>query len=133
MNTHAPADWATVCRLVDLTPERGVAALVDGRQIAIFLLHDGTLHAVDHRDPFTGSNVIARGIVGTRLVDDEEVPTVASPLHKQVFDLRTGICLDDPETALSVHGTRTVDGVVEVRLGAVLTVVVESLDDSVPA
>jgi nitrite reductase (NADH) small subunit len=118
MTTHAPADWAPVCRHADLTPERGVAALVDGRQIAIFLLHDGTLHAVDHRDPYTGSNVIARGIVGTRVVDGQEVPTVASPLHKQVYDLHSGICLDDPELTMAVHRTRTVDGVVEVGLGA---------------
>jgi nitrite reductase (NADH) small subunit len=28
--------------------------------------------------------------VGTR----DDAPTIASPLHKQVFDLRTGLCLD---------------------------------------
>ena len=121
MTSLEPQGWAAVCRLADLTPERGVAALVDGHQVAIFLLHDGTLHAVDHRDPYTGSNVIARGIVGTRVVDGAEAPTVASPLHKQVFDLRTGVCLDDPDLALTVHGTRTVDGVVQVRLGAPLS------------
>lgn len=27
-------------------------------------------------------------------------PVVASPMHKQVFDLRTGVCLDDPEVSL---------------------------------
>ncbi len=35
--------------------------------------------------------MIARGIVGTR----GDAPTVASPMSKQVFDLRTGVCLDD--------------------------------------
>src|SRR5690606_19701714 len=46
--------------------------------------------AVSNRDPYTGAQVMARGIVGTR----DDAPTVASPLHKQVFDLRTGLCLD---------------------------------------
>lgn len=115
--TLAPASpWTGVCRFEDLTPERGVAALVDGRQIAIFRLYDGGLHAVDHRDPFSGANVIARGIVGTRRVEGRgDVPTVASPLHKQVFDLVTGVSFDDPARGLAVHGVRVRDGVVEVR------------------
>ena len=41
-------------------------------------------------DPYSGAHVISRGIVGTR----GAVPTIASPMHKQVFDLRTGECLD---------------------------------------
>ncbi|HEY6797920.1 MAG TPA: nitrite reductase small subunit NirD [Kineosporiaceae bacterium] len=88
-----------VCRYVDLEPERGVAALVDGVQVAIFRLVDGTVLAVGHHDPFCGANVIARGIVGTR----GDVPTVASPMYKQVFDLRTGVCLDDPSVTLGSH------------------------------
>ncbi|MFE2166427.1 hypothetical protein ACFXB3_15365 [Streptomyces sp. NPDC059447] len=24
-------------------------------------------------------------------------------MHKQLFDLRTGVCLDDPEVSLPVH------------------------------
>ena len=82
--------WTAVCRLDDLAPERGVAALVAGQQVALFRLVDGTVHAVDQLDPFSGAHVISRGIVGTR----GDVPTVASPMYKQVFDLRTGRCLD---------------------------------------
>ena len=93
----APSRSVVVCTLDDLHPDRGVAALVDGTQVALFLLADtGEVFAVSHRDPFTGSNVIARGLVGSR----GDAPTVASPLHKQVFDLRTGVCLDDPAVAL---------------------------------
>lgn len=79
-----------VCTLGDLETERGRAALIDGEQIALFLLPDGTVLAVDNLDPFSGAHVISRGIVGSR----GEAPTVASPLHKQVFDLRTGECLE---------------------------------------
>ncbi|MGL5859218.1 MAG: nitrite reductase small subunit NirD [Angustibacter sp.] len=102
--------WVDVCPLDDLEPERGVAALVGGVQVAVFRLHDGTVAAVDHRDPWSGANVMARGLVGTR----GEAPTVASPMHKQVFDLHTGACLDDDAVSLRVHRARVHEGVVQV-------------------
>ncbi|MEI2732661.1 MAG: nitrite reductase small subunit NirD [Dermatophilaceae bacterium] len=101
-----------VCRLGDLEPERGVAALVDSVQVALFLLHDGTLAAVDHHDPYSGANVLARGIVGDRA----GTPTVASPIHKQVFDLHSGRSLDDPTVLIRVHDTWVEDGVVHVAV-----------------
>lgn len=79
-----------VCTIQDLEVERGRAALIGTDQVALFLLRDGAVHAVSNLDPFSGANVISRGIVGTR----GSAPTVASPMHKQVFDLRTGECLD---------------------------------------
>jgi nitrite reductase (NADH) small subunit len=112
-DTTAQTGWTAVCRYVDLQPERGVAALVGDQQIALFRLFDGTLHAVGQRDPVSGAHVIARGIVGTR----GDAPTVASPMYKQVFDLRTGACLDapeDPSVRLPVHPVRLRDGWVEI-------------------
>ena len=82
--------WLAVCRLDALAPERGAVALVDGAQVAVFRLADDTVHAVQQLDPFSGAYVMARGIVGTR----GDVPTLASPMYKQVFDLRTGLCLE---------------------------------------
>lgn len=107
--------WTRVCALDALVPDRGAAALVDGHQVALFRLGgSGDVHAVDHHDPFSGANVMARGLVGSR----RGVPTVASPMHKQSFDLRTGQCLDDPGTSLSVWPVRVVDGWVEIGSGA---------------
>ena len=103
--------WTTVCLLDRLEPDRGVAALVDGVQIALFRTDDG-LFAIDNRDPVSGAYVLSRGIVGSR----GGVPTVASPLHKQVYDLRTGHCLDLPGVAVARHDARCRDGLVEVRL-----------------
>ena len=74
---------------------------------------DGTLYAIGNQDPFTGAFVLSRGIVGTK----GSIPTVASPLHKQVFDLRTGVCLDDDTAAAGVFGIRLRDGLVEVAAG----------------
>lgn len=108
-------EWQRVCELKALVPDRGAAALVGGHQVALFRLSDsGAVHAVDHLDPFSQANVIARGLVGSR----KGVPTVASPMHKQSFDLRTGQCLDDPEVSLQVWPTRIADGWVEVRVDA---------------
>jgi nitrite reductase (NADH) small subunit len=103
--------WTRTCRLDRLTPDRGVAALVDGRQVALFHLSTtGEVAAVDNRDPFSGAHVLSRGIVG----DAGGVPKVASPIYKQAFDLRTGRCLDDPDVRIAVHAARVVDGWVEV-------------------
>lgn len=111
----ALSQWVQVCRYDDLEPERGAAALLeDGVQVALFRLADGSVHAVDHHDPVSGANVIARGIVGSR----GEVPTIASPMYKDVYDLTTGVCLDNPELRLRVFGVRVDGGVVSVRAPA---------------
>jgi nitrite reductase (NADH) small subunit len=111
------AQWLPVCRYEQLVPERGVAVLLDDRQIALFRTFDGSLYALDQEDPFTGAFVLARGIVGSR----GQVPTVASPLYKQVFDLRTGACLDDPTVTVVSYPVRNRDGVVEVKVTDVMT------------
>ncbi|MDG4763720.1 nitrite reductase small subunit NirD [Solwaraspora sp. WMMD406] len=102
--------WTPVCPYSRVEPERGVAALVDGEQVAIFRTYDGTLYAVGNQDPVTGAYVLSRGIVGTR----GDAPTVASPLHKQVYDLRTGQCLDLPDVAVPTYQVRCRDGLIEV-------------------
>ncbi|GII79149.1 nitrite reductase small subunit [Sphaerisporangium rufum] len=115
---HAPAPpaaartWTRVCAYADLLPERGAAALVLGRQIALFRTFDGEVFAVGNRDPFSGAYVMSRGIVGSRGAE----PVVAAPMHKQVFSLVTGVCLDDPMAALPVYPVRVAGGVVEIDI-----------------
>jgi nitrite reductase (NADH) small subunit len=105
--------WVDICDYDDLIPERGAAALVHGRQVAVFRTYEGELYALCHRDPFSGAYVLARGILGTR----GGVPTVASPMYKQVFDLRTGRCLDDPALVVTAFRIRrTPAGRVEVAI-----------------
>lgn len=107
--------WSAVCSLSLLTPDRGVAALVDGRQVAVFRTSpDDALYAISNHDPFSGANVLSRGIVGSR----GDVPKVASPMYKQSFDLRTGVCLDDASVTVPVFPVRVVDGVVQVAVGS---------------
>ncbi|MFI6909108.1 nitrite reductase small subunit NirD [Nonomuraea sp. NPDC050394] len=111
MTTLLHGVWTTVCRYTDLLPERGVCALVNGRQIAVFRDFDGRVYAVGNRDPFSGAYILSRGIVGTRGGE----PTVASPMHKQVFSLVSGECLDGGGEAVPVHPIRLRGEHVEVR------------------
>ncbi|GAA2594114.1 nitrite reductase small subunit NirD [Actinomadura fulvescens] len=102
----AAGRWADVCSYRDLIPERGVCAMVDGVQVAIFRTFEGELFAVSNFDPFSNAYVISRGILGSR----GGAPTVASPMFKDVFDLRTGVCLADPEVALPTFPIRRAAG-----------------------
>jgi nitrite reductase (NADH) small subunit len=116
--------WVPVCRLADLAVERGAAALLatadEPEQIALFRMIDDEVLAVQQLDPYSGANVMARGIVGTR---GGEL-TVAGPVYKQVFSLRTGRCLDaagyTPRYGLpgdlTTYPAQVVDGVVMVGM-----------------
>lgn len=109
------AVWVRVCRISELERERGLAALIDGEQVALFRTHEDRVHAVQQRDPYSGAFVMSRGIVGTR----GDAPTVASPMYKQVFDLRTGECLDSvgkDARQLLVYPVQVADGVISIGL-----------------
>ena len=108
-----PKAWVDACPVDLLVPGRGVAVLLPaGRQAALFLLANGMIYAVDNLDPYAGAAVMSRGLTGDRAGE----PTVASPLLKQVFSLRTGRALDDEAVALPTFSVRVVDGVVRVGL-----------------
>ncbi|MGX1973195.1 nitrite reductase small subunit NirD [Streptomyces kronopolitis] len=105
---HCPAaGWLPVCGPEALLPGRGVAALLpDGTQAALFLDRGGRIHAIGNRDPFTGAQVLSRGLTGST----DGRPFVASPLLKQRFDLLTGDCLDDPSASVPVYRVRVRGG-----------------------
>jgi nitrite reductase (NADH) small subunit len=107
---EATVRWVPVCPVASLEPDRGVAALIRGEQVAIFLLSDPQeIYAVDNCDPYSGANVMARGLVGS--VGDR--PVVASPLYKERFDLADGTCLDGDQ-GLRTWSVRIVADWVEV-------------------
>lgn len=110
MDTMASQDsktWQKVCTKADLVEFSGVAAWIETSegpaQVAIFYLpgHVGKgkgdgLFALEHHDPFSKANVIARGIVG----DLKGFAVVASPIYKQHFRLEDGQCLEDESVQL---------------------------------
>ena len=87
-----------VCRLDDIVPDTGVCALVGGEQVAVFRIGE-EVFAIGNRDPFSGVNVLSRGIVGD--LNGELV--VASPVYKQHFSLLTGRCIEDPSVSVPVY------------------------------
>lgn len=84
-----------VCALDDILDGAGVCALVDGEQVALVRVGD-EIFALENRDPFSGANVMARGLVG----DLSGQLVLASPVYKQHFNLRTGRCLEDESVSL---------------------------------
>lgn len=102
------AVYTLVCRVEDIEVEGGVCALVRGRAIAIFRTYDGNVYAINNYDPCAKASVLSRGIVGTR----GDAPFVASPMHKQAFDLRTGQCLDDAAVRVPTYDVRVERGTV---------------------
>ncbi|HEY1106094.1 MAG TPA: nitrite reductase small subunit NirD [Agromyces sp.] len=104
--------WLQACDLDELEPGWGEVALHGPHQIALVRVDEREVYAVDHHDPHTGAPVMARGIVGSR----GERPTIASPLHKEVYDLGTGECFTDGSLALRTYRTRIVGGMIEVEL-----------------
>jgi nitrite reductase (NADH) small subunit len=108
------SEWRDVCAVDDVFPGTGVAALIDGEQIAIVRTRDGLIAALSNFDPFSNAFVIARGIVGDRA----GVPKIASPIYKQNFNLHTGECLDDPSVRLTVFPVRVSGGRIQVSVKA---------------
>jgi assimilatory nitrate reductase catalytic subunit len=97
-----------ICPLADIVPNTGVCALVGGEQVALFRLDDDSVYAVGNHDPFSGANVISRGIVG----DIKGELVVASPVYKQHFSLVSGRCLEDGSKQIPVYAARVEDGFV---------------------
>jgi nitrite reductase (NADH) small subunit len=102
--------WMDVCAFAELDPFWGEAALVAGHQIAIVRLPDDRLFAVGNLDPIASAQVMSRGIVGSR----GDRPTIASPLHKEVYDLTSGERLGAEGPGLGSYPVRIIDGRVEV-------------------
>lgn len=105
-------NWTAICDIEDILPNTGVGALVHDRQVAIFRLDDNTLFAIDNFDPNSGANVLSRGLVGD--LDGEIV--VASPIYKQHFRLRDGVCLEDETKSVLAHPVRLTNNTIEIDL-----------------
>ena len=87
-----------ICSLNEILDNSGVAALVRGEQVAVFRVGKN-VYAIGNRDPFSGANVLSRGIVG----DIKGELVVASPVYKQHFSLLTGQCIEDPSVTVPVY------------------------------
>ncbi len=101
--------WVSICKESDITPDTGICALLNDKQVAIFKdrVSNG-LFAIDNYDPIGKANVLSRGILGS--VGEKIV--VASPLYKQHFCLETGQCLEE-DCSVATYQVRVHDGEVQ--------------------
>ncbi|MCG7428548.1 MULTISPECIES: nitrite reductase (NAD(P)H) small subunit [Dermacoccus] len=109
-------DAATVCRSDQVPVERAVAVRApDGVQIALVRTATGELHAVGHHDPYSGANVMARGLIGTVTVEGQVHDVIQSPMYKQAFDLATGASTVGDGANLGVWDVVEADGMIVLR------------------
>jgi nitrite reductase (NADH) small subunit len=105
--------WVDICAVDDLQSDSGVCALVEGKQIAIFLVSkDNSIYAIDNYDPFGKVYVLSRGLMG----DIKGEAMVASPLYKQHFSLKTGQCFEDESVKNDVYAIRIENNRVEISI-----------------
>jgi nitrite reductase (NADH) small subunit len=99
------ANWTAVCAEEEIVPNTGVCALLNGEQVAVFRLKEGSdmrVFAIGNYDPNSQAAVLSRGLVGNL----GERIVVASPLYKHHFDLQTGECLEAPEHSVATWPAR---------------------------
>lgn len=109
------SEWIDVCSVDDLQKNSGVCALVEGEQVAIFYMADNSIYAINNYDPFGKVHVLSRGMIG----DIKGEPMVSSPLYKQHFNLKTGVCFEDETVSVASYGIRIEGNKVEVNLNGV--------------
>ncbi|WP_058910365.1 nitrite reductase small subunit NirD [Entomohabitans teleogrylli] len=106
------SQWITVCHIDDIVPATGVCALIDEHQVAVFRpWHDQRVYAISNIDPFFDASVLSRGLIA----EHQGELWVASPLKKQRFRLRDGVCMEDESRSVAHFAARVQDGQVQVR------------------
>lgn len=106
------SQWVNICQLDDILPATGVCALLGSEQVAIFRpRHDDQLFAISNIDPFFRASVLSRGIIAEHNGD----LWVASPLKKQRFRLRDGVCMEDETFSVTHFDVRVKGGQVQLK------------------
>ncbi|MBB3037963.1 Rieske (2Fe-2S) protein [Hoyosella altamirensis] len=99
--------WVTVGHVRDLTPGEGRTFVVDGHQIAVFLLPDGSLRATAAVCPHKGGP-LADGQIDSNVV--------VCPLHQYAFAFESGLCTTGEVEAVPVYAARLLNEEIHIRL-----------------
>ena len=94
--------------LDDIPPGEGRTYAVDGRQVAVFRLRDGSLRAIDAVCPHRGGP-LADGLIDERVV--------VCPLHGHAFDTSTG-CEVGGSMSVRSYPVSAVEGAIRLNLTA---------------
>ena len=107
------SQWHTICKLDDIIPATGVCELAGYEQVAIFRPRaDDQVFAISNIDPFFNASVLSRGLIA----EHQQDLWVASPLKKQRFRLRDGLCMEDESQSVKHYDTRVKEGEIQIRL-----------------
>jgi nitrite reductase (NADH) small subunit len=90
-------------RADDIPVGEGRTLVVDGTQVAVFRLRDGSVRAIEAVCPHRG------GPLADGLADD---CVVVCPLHGHAFDLRTGAEASGAALSVRSYPVEVVDGLV---------------------
>ena len=101
-------DDVEVGSLDEIPPGEGRTFAVDGEQIAVFRLRDGSLRAIDAICPHRGGP-LADGLA------DESV--VVCPLHGHTFDMCTGAEASGSGLSVRSYPVSAVDGAIRLHVG----------------
>lgn len=91
----------------DLTPGEGRTFVVENRQIAVFLLLDGTVRAMDAVCPHKSGPLADGQIDGS---------VVVCPLHQYAFSLDNGRCASEAVGSVRTYPASVREGSVRVRV-----------------
>ncbi|MBH0781145.1 Rieske (2Fe-2S) protein [Nocardia bovistercoris] len=96
---------ANIGRVDDIPVGEGRAFAVDGEQVAVYRLRDGTLRALGAVCPHRGGP-LADGLTDERVV--------VCPLHGRAYDLESGVAADGADAVCAYRATVDSDGAVTV-------------------
>ncbi|MEE2032483.1 Rieske (2Fe-2S) protein [Rhodococcus chondri] len=108
LHDSASVTGIDVGAVTDLTRGEGRTYTVDGTQIAVYLLSDGTVRATDAMCPHRG------GPLADGQFDDG---VVVCPLHQYAFAFATGACTSAGIDPVRTYDAHVVDGRIRLTLG----------------
>jgi len=104
--------WLNICRIDKILPASGVCALLNAKKVAVFRPYESDdVYAISNIDPFFEASVLSRGLI----VEHQGELWVASPLKKQRFRLRDGLCMEDESHSVAHYEARVKDGQVQLK------------------
>ncbi|AUP77125.1 nitrite reductase small subunit [Enterobacter sp. EA-1] len=106
------SQWNTICKIDDILPATGVCAPGERSASGDFPpAPRRPVYAISNIDPFFQSSVLSRGLIA----EHQGELWVASPLKKQRFRLRDGLCMEDESRSVAHFDARVKDGAVQIK------------------